>query len=50
MPFLATGFGAFLMRQAFLTLPNDLRDAAALDGYGHWRFMMRVAVPSPAPR
>ena len=45
VPFLATGFGAFLMRQAFLTLPHDLRDAAALDGYGHWRFLWRVAVP-----
>jgi sn-glycerol 3-phosphate transport system permease protein len=49
VPFLATGFGAFLMRQAFLTLPHDLRDAAALDGYGHWRFLLRVAVPLARP-
>jgi len=49
VPFLATGFGAFLMRQAFLTLPRDLRDAAALDGYGHWRFLWRVAVPLARP-
>ena len=49
MPFLATGFGAFLMRQAFLVLPHDLRDAAALDGYGHWRFLTRVAVPLARP-
>jgi sn-glycerol 3-phosphate transport system permease protein len=49
VPFLATGFGAFLMRQSFLTLPRDLRDAAALDGYGHWRFMARVAVPLARP-
>jgi sn-glycerol 3-phosphate transport system permease protein len=49
VPFLATGFGAFLMRQAFLTLPHELRDAAALDGYGHWRFMWRVAVPLARP-
>ncbi len=49
MPFLATGFGAFLIRQAFLSLPRDLRDAAALDGYGHWRFMTRVAVPLARP-
>src|SRR3954447_20508829 len=48
-PFLATGFGAFLLRQAFLSLPHDLRDAAQLDGYGHWRFMMRVAVPLARP-
>jgi sn-glycerol 3-phosphate transport system permease protein len=49
VPFLATGFGAFLIRQTFLTLPGDLRDAAALDGYGHWRFMTRVAVPLARP-
>ncbi len=49
VPFLATGFGAFLMRQSFLTLPNELRDAAALDGYGHWRFLWRVAVPLARP-
>ena len=49
LPFLATGFGAFLIRQAFLTTPGDLRDAAQLDGYGHWRFMWRVAVPLARP-
>jgi sn-glycerol 3-phosphate transport system permease protein len=49
VPFLATGFGAFLLRQTFLTLPGDLRDAAALDGYGHWRFMTRVALPLARP-
>ena len=49
VPFLATGFGAFLLRQAFLGVPGDLRDAAALDGYGHFRFMVRVAVPLSRP-
>jgi sn-glycerol 3-phosphate transport system permease protein len=49
LPFLATGFGAFLIRQAFLVTPKDLRDAAQLDGYGHWRFMWRVAVPLARP-
>jgi sn-glycerol 3-phosphate transport system permease protein len=49
VPFLATGFGAFLVRQAFLSLPRDLRDAAELDGYGHLRFMWRVAVPLARP-
>jgi sn-glycerol 3-phosphate transport system permease protein len=49
IPFLATGFGAFLMRQAFLGVPRDLQDAASLDGYGHWRFMSRVAVPLVRP-
>jgi sn-glycerol 3-phosphate transport system permease protein len=49
VPFLATGFGTFLLRQAFLQVPRDLQDAAALDGYGHLRFMTRVAVPLARP-
>jgi ABC-type glycerol-3-phosphate transport system permease component len=49
IPFLATGFGAFLLRQAFLTVPRDLKDAAALDGYGHMRFLVRVVVPLSRP-
>ena len=49
VPFLATGFGAFLMRQAFLQIPSDLRDAATIDGYGHLRFLARVAVPLARP-
>lgn len=49
VPFLATGFGTFLLRQAFLQIPNDLKEAAALDGYGHWRFLTRVAVPLARP-
>src|SRR5688500_9036433 len=49
VPFLATGFGAFLLRQAFLQIPSDLRDAATIDGYGHLRFLARVAVPLARP-
>jgi sn-glycerol 3-phosphate transport system permease protein len=49
VPFVATGFGTFLLRQAFLQVPRDLQDAAALDGYGHLRFMTRVAVPLARP-
>jgi sn-glycerol 3-phosphate transport system permease protein len=49
VPFLATGFGAFLIRQSFLSLPTQLRDAAELEGAGHWRFLTRVAVPLARP-
>ena len=48
-PFLATALGIFLIRQGFLGVPRDLRDAAALDGYGHLRFLWRVAVPLTRP-
>jgi sn-glycerol 3-phosphate transport system permease protein len=49
VPFLATAFGTFLLRQTFLQVPQDLRDAAALDGYGHWGFLRGVAVPLARP-
>jgi sn-glycerol 3-phosphate transport system permease protein len=49
VPFLATGFGAFLLRQAFLQIPAELQDAAALDGCGHLRFLRLVAVPLARP-
>jgi sn-glycerol 3-phosphate transport system permease protein len=49
VPFLATGFGIFLLRQAFLQIPRDLQEAAQLDGYGHFQFMTRVAVPLARP-
>jgi sn-glycerol 3-phosphate transport system permease protein len=49
LPFLATAFGIFLIRQGFLGVPNDLRDASTLDGYGHLRFLFRVAMPMTKP-
>jgi len=49
VPFLATAFGTFLVRQVFLTLPRDLRDAAAIDGVGHVGFLRHVAVPLIRP-
>jgi sn-glycerol 3-phosphate transport system permease protein len=48
-PFLAAAFGTFLIRQGFLGLPDDLRDAAELDGYGHLGFLWNVAVPLTRP-
>lgn len=49
VPFLATAFGTFLIRQAFLGIPSDLKDAARLDGYGHMGFLWGVAVPLARP-
>ncbi len=48
-PFLATAFGAFLIRQGFMGIPRDLRDAAQLDGFGHLAFLRRVAIPVTRP-
>ena len=49
VPFLATAFGTFLMRQSLLALPSELRDAARIDGIGHLGFIRRVAVPLVRP-
>lgn len=49
LPFLANGFGIFLMRQAFRQFPEELRQAALLDGCGHLRFLLRIVVPSVRP-
>ena len=48
-PFLATAFGIFLIRQGFLGVPSELRDAARLDGFGHFAFLRRVAIPLNRP-
>lgn len=49
VPSLASTFGIFLVRQVFLQLPGELREAAALDGVGHVRFLWEVAAPLSRP-
>lgn len=49
VPSLASTFGVFLVRQVFLQLPGELREAAALDGVGHLRFLWEVATPLSRP-
>jgi len=49
IPFAATAFGTFLVRQVLLTLPRDLRDAALIDGVGHVGFIRHVAIPLIRP-
>ncbi|BBK31849.1 carbohydrate ABC transporter membrane protein 2 (CUT1 family) [Stella humosa] len=50
LPFAVSVFGIFLMRQFFMTVPNDLIDAARIDGLGEfgivWRIMLPTAVPA----
>ncbi len=45
VPFLATAFGTFLLRQFFLQIPRDLEDAARIDGCGRFRFLWSVVLP-----
>ncbi len=49
LPYLATAFGTFLIRQVFLAIPKDLHDAAVIDGCGRLRFLLTIAVPLARP-
>jgi sn-glycerol 3-phosphate transport system permease protein len=49
VPFLATAFGTFLLRQVFLQIPKELREAAQMDGLGHFGFLREVALPLVRP-
>jgi ABC-type glycerol-3-phosphate transport system permease component len=48
-PFLASGFGVFLLRQYFLTLPRELYDAALVDGCTRVRYLWSILVPLSRP-
>lgn len=45
VPFLASAFGVFLLRQFFLTIPKDLHDSAKIDGASNWRYLWQILVP-----
>lgn len=45
IPFMGSVFSIFLLRQFFAQIPNDLFDAAQIDGAGHWQFLWHVALP-----
>lgn len=49
IPFFTSAFGTFLLRQAFLQIPQDFLDAARLDGASHLRIMWHVMVPLTIP-
>jgi len=48
-PFVATGFGTFLLRQFFLSIPSELHDAATLDGCGSLRYLLTIVIPLSRP-
>ena len=50
IPFMGSIFSIFLLRQFFAQIPNELFDAARIDGAGHLRFLYRIVLPlSKAP-
>jgi ABC-type glycerol-3-phosphate transport system permease component len=50
VPFMANAFSIFLLRQFFIKIPDELWDAARMDGAGHVRFLTQIVLPmSKAP-
>jgi multiple sugar transport system permease protein len=49
VPWIASVFGIFLLRQFFLSLPNELFEAARIDGAGYGLQLTRVALPLAVP-
>jgi ABC-type glycerol-3-phosphate transport system permease component len=50
VPFMASVFSIFLLRQFFAQIPDELWDAARIDGAGHVRFLIQIVLPiSKAP-
>lgn len=49
LPFFASGYGTFLLRQAFKQIPRDLEDAAVIDGCSGLRFLWHVLIPLAKP-
>ncbi len=49
LPTAASGFGIFLMRQYFVSIPIELEEAAALDGANRWQILTRIMLPLSRP-
>lgn len=49
VPFIASAFGIFLLRQFFMQLPRELFEAAKIDGCGHVRHFVRIVLPLSRP-
>jgi len=45
VPFMGSVFSIFLLRQFFAQVPDELFDAAQIDGAGHMRFLVTVVLP-----
>ncbi len=49
IPWTISVFGIFLMRQFFMTVPDDLIDAARMDGMSEFSIVWRVMLPTAVP-
>ena len=49
LPMIVSAFGTFFMRQAMLSIPKEIEEAAVLDGAGHFRIFYKIAIPMTLP-
>ncbi|MGW7243633.1 carbohydrate ABC transporter permease [Streptomyces sp. NPDC054804] len=49
MPFLVSSFGIFLMRQFMVSIPDEVLEAARIDGAGEFTVWWRIVVPQTKP-
>lgn len=49
LPVLAGSFGVFLMRQFMMTVPNEMLEAARIDGAGEFTIFLRLVMPMVKP-
>ncbi len=49
LPYFASAFGIFLLRQTFKTVPLELEEAARVEGASRWQILMKVYVPLARP-
>ena len=49
MPFAVSAFGIFIMRQAFLSIPKEMEEAAIVDGCNVFQVFLKVLLPMVKP-
>ena len=49
LPMIASAFGVFFMRQAMMSIPKEIEEAALIDGAGHFRIFFKIAIPLTIP-
>jgi sn-glycerol 3-phosphate transport system permease protein len=49
VPFAASAFGTFLVRQALASIPDEIIEAARMDGAGEWTLVYRILAPMIRP-
>jgi len=49
VPFMATAFGTFLLRQGFMQIPRELWDSARIDGASSFHFLRTMVIPLSRP-